>query len=57
MSVDIHDLSGKRVMARELPLQQGPVVLDRNGALATGMYVMRIHAGGAQFTERVVIQY
>ncbi|WKZ64872.1 MAG: MopE-related protein [Flavobacteriales bacterium] len=58
VSVDIFDLFGKRVAARTIPVQDGFVnsVLELNGELANGMYVVSITAGADSYTERLVIQ-
>jgi hypothetical protein len=55
IAVDIHDLSGKRVMARELAAQQGTMLLDLNGDLAAGTYLVTITAGDQRLVERLVI--
>jgi hypothetical protein len=57
VAIDVHDLSGKRVAARELALQQGAMVLDLNGELSSGMYTVRIAVGDHAFTERLMITY
>ena len=58
VSVDIYDLFGKRLSARTVAVQDGFVntVLELNGDLAAGMYVVNITAGGQVYTERLVIQ-
>jgi hypothetical protein len=58
VSIDIFDLFGKRVAARTIPVQDGFVnsVLELNGELANGMYVVSITAGADSYTERLVIQ-
>jgi hypothetical protein len=58
VSVDIFDAFGKRVAARTIAVQDGYVntVLDLNGELASGLYVVNITAGSAAFSERLVIQ-
>ncbi|WKZ67672.1 MAG: T9SS type A sorting domain-containing protein [Flavobacteriales bacterium] len=58
VSIDIFDLFGKRVAARTIPVQDGFVnsVLELNGELANGMYVVSITAGTDSYTERLVIQ-
>ncbi|MEO8591359.1 MAG: thrombospondin type 3 repeat-containing protein [Flavobacteriales bacterium] len=57
VSVDIFDLFGKRVSARTIAVQDGFVntVLDLDGDMANGMYLVNITAGGQHFTERLVI--
>ena len=64
VSVDIYDAFGKRVSARTIavnPLGSGSggfinTVLELNGELATGLYMVHITAGDAVYTERLVIQ-
>jgi hypothetical protein len=58
VSVDIFDLFGKRVSARTIAVADGGVnaVLDLNGELAAGMYLVNITAGETLYTERLVIQ-
>jgi hypothetical protein len=58
ITVDLYDLSGKRAAARTLPVQDGRVntVLDLNGDLSAGMYIVHVLAGDAVYTERLVIQ-
>jgi hypothetical protein len=58
VSVDIYDAYGKRVAARTIAVQDGflNTVLDLNGELANGMYMVSITAGTALHNERLVIQ-
>ncbi|MFZ1333160.1 MAG: T9SS type A sorting domain-containing protein [Flavobacteriales bacterium] len=58
VSMDIYDLSGKRMMARTLAAQDGflNTVVDLNGDLNAGMYIVNITAGDVVYTQRVVIQ-
>jgi hypothetical protein len=58
VSVDIFDLYGKRVSTRIIAVTDGNVntILDLNGELAAGMYVVNITAGETIYTERLVIQ-
>jgi hypothetical protein len=58
VSVDIYDLFGKRVSARTIVVTDGHVntILDLNGELAAGMYLVNITAGETLYTERLVIQ-
>ena len=58
VSVDIYDLTGKRVAARTIAVQDGFVKtnLELNGELAGGMYMVNITAGDKTYTERLVIQ-
>ncbi len=57
VSVDIMDLTGKRVIAREIPVTDRNLntVFELNGDLATGMYLVNITAGEKRWTERLVI--
>jgi hypothetical protein len=56
--VDIYDLTGKRMSARTIAVTDGHVttILDLNGELAAGMYMVNITAGETLYTERLVIQ-
>ncbi|MDX9749727.1 MAG: 5'-nucleotidase C-terminal domain-containing protein, partial [Flavobacteriales bacterium] len=54
IAIDIHDLSGKRVIAREVKAQHGAMNMDLDG-LAAGTYVVAITAGDQRFVERLVI--
>ncbi|MBK9417785.1 MAG: T9SS type A sorting domain-containing protein [Flavobacteriales bacterium] len=58
VSVDIYDLTGKRMSARTIAVADGNVntVIDLNGELAAGMYLVNITAGDNTYTERLVIQ-
>jgi hypothetical protein len=58
MSVDIYDLTGKRMSARTLAVAGNSVntTIDLAGELAAGMYLVNITAGTTTFTERLVIQ-
>ena len=58
VNVDIYDAFGKRVSARTIAVQDGflNTVLDLNGELANGMYMVSITAGTALHNERLVIQ-
>jgi len=58
VSVDIFDAYGKRVAARTIAVQDGflNTVLDLNGELANGMYMVSVTAGTAMHNERLVIQ-
>jgi len=58
VSVDIYDLRGQRVTARTIAVQDGYLntVIDLQGDLAGGMYVVNITAGDKTYTERLVIQ-
>ncbi len=58
VSMDIFDLSGKRMIARTVAMQNGVVntTIELQGELASGMYMVKITAGDEVFTQRVVIQ-
>ncbi|MBK7112555.1 MAG: T9SS type A sorting domain-containing protein, partial [Flavobacteriales bacterium] len=58
VSVDIYDLTGKRISARTIAVQDGFLnsVLDLNGEIASGLYMVNITAGDKTYTERLVIQ-
>ncbi|MBK6882751.1 MAG: T9SS type A sorting domain-containing protein [Flavobacteriales bacterium] len=58
VSVDIYDLTGKRISARTIAVQDGflNTVLDLNGEIASGLYMVNITAGDKTYTERLVIQ-
>ena len=58
VNVDIHDLYGKRVVARTLTAQGGMLntVIGLDGRLAAGMYLVTINAGDRILTERLVIE-
>jgi hypothetical protein len=58
VAIDIMDLTGKRVVAREIPVNdQGSIhaVIDLNGDLANGLYLVSIIAGDKRYSERLVI--
>jgi hypothetical protein len=58
IGLDIHDLTGKRVVAREIPVNdRGGIhtVIDLNGDLANGVYLVSIMAGDKRYTERLII--
>ncbi len=58
VSMEIHDLSGKRMIARTLAVQDGflNTVVNLNGDLSAGMYIVNFTAGDVVYTQRVVIQ-
>jgi len=58
VSVDIYDLRGQRVTARTIAVQDGYLntVIDLQGDMAGGMYMVNITAGDKTYTERLVIQ-
>ncbi len=59
VTVDILDLTGKRVSARTIPVQGDLLnaVIDLNGELTSGIYLVNITAGSEHFTQRLVIQH
>ena len=59
VNVDIFDLTGKKVTARTIAVQDGTVktALELNGDLSNGMYLVNITAGSKAYTERLVIQH
>ena len=58
VSIDIFDLTGKRVSARRIAVNDGflNAVLDLDGDMASGIYLVNITAGEQRFTQRLVIQ-
>jgi hypothetical protein len=58
VSVDIFDAFGKRVASRVIAARDGYVstTIDLNGSLSAGLYMVSVTAGGAAWTERLVIQ-
>ena len=58
VNVDIHDLIGQRVATHTLVAQGGLLntVIDLEGRLSGGMYLVTITAGDQHFTERLVIE-
>jgi hypothetical protein len=57
ITVDFFDLAGHRAVARVIPTQGDRLqtVLDLQGELAAGVYIVHITAGQKVFTERLVI--
>ncbi len=58
VTVDLFDLTGKRVISEQFAAQDGNMntIMDLNGSMNSGMYMLRITAGEKVFTERLVIQ-
>jgi len=58
VSMDIFDMTGKRVAARTITVQDGFInqSVELNGELSGGLYMVNITAGDKTFTERLVIQ-
>ena len=57
VAVDIYDAFGKRALARSLAVQDGYVnqVMELDGRMANGFYLVSITAGSQCWTERLVI--
>lgn len=58
VTMDIFDMTGKRVSARTIIAQDGYVnqSVELNGELAAGLYIVNLTAGDKTFSERLVIQ-
>ncbi|MCW5898168.1 MAG: T9SS type A sorting domain-containing protein [Flavobacteriales bacterium] len=57
VAIDIFDLRGQRVMAREIATQGGELYTNIDlGGLAAGTYLVTITAGDQQHVKRLVIQ-
>jgi hypothetical protein len=58
VSMDVYDLTGKRVMTRVIAVAGGNVntTIDLNGELAAGMYTVNFIAGTKSYNERLMIQ-
>ena len=58
VSVDILDLSGKKMTSQRIATQGGfmNTVIDLEGEIAAGMYLVNITAGEKVYTERLVVQ-
>jgi len=57
-SVDIFDMTGKRIATRTITVQDGFVnqSVELNGELAGGLYMVNVTAGAKTYTERLLIQ-
>jgi hypothetical protein len=57
-TVDIFDLVGKKVNSRIIPVNGTTLntVIDLDGSLSGGIYVVNLTAGEQTFTQRLVIQ-
>jgi hypothetical protein len=57
-TVEIYDLSGKRVMAHEIAVSNtaGESVLDLQGTLAAGTYLVGVNIGEERYMQRLVLQ-
>ena len=58
VSVEILDLSGKRMTSRQIATQGSHLnsVIDLQGEIAAGMYLVKINAGQKIYAQRLVIQ-
>ena len=58
VSMDIYDLTSKRVWAHSLPAKDGVVntSMDLAGKLASGMYLVNLTVGSRNYTERLVVE-
>jgi hypothetical protein len=58
VSVDIFDAYGKRAITRRIAVQDAYLntLIDLNGELANGLYMVSITAGSKAYNERLVIQ-
>ncbi len=58
VNVDIYDTFGKRVAARKIAAGDGSLnaVIDLDGELAAGMYVVNVNVGGREYSQRLMIQ-
>ncbi len=58
VTMDIFDMTGKRVAARSIAVQDGFLnsVVELNGDLSGGLYMVNITAGDKTYTERLVVQ-
>jgi hypothetical protein len=57
VAIDIFDLAGKRIVAREFASQGDHLytVLDLNGDLTAGTYLVSIIAGDKRWNQRLVV--
>jgi len=63
VTLDVFDMSGRRIMARTVPLRTSDgaedrvqLVVDLDGGLAPGMYLVNIIVGTRLLSERLVIE-
>ncbi len=58
VTMDIYDMTGKRVAARKIAVQDGFLnsAVALNGDLSGGLYMVNITAGDKTYTERLVVQ-
>ncbi len=57
ITMDIHDLQGKRQVARQFSVTDGSLdqLIQLNGQLASGVYLVTIMAGEERYSHRMVI--
>ncbi len=58
LTMELTDLSGKSALIRQIPIQDGTAntIVNLNGQLATGMYLVKFTSGEFRSTQRLVIQ-
>lgn len=58
VTMDVYDMTGKRIVARTIAVQDGFVnqAVELNGELAGGLYLVNFTAGDKIFSERLVVQ-
>ncbi len=58
VTMDVYDMTGKRIVARTITAQDGFVnqAVDLNSELAAGLYLVNFTAGEQVFSERLIIQ-
>jgi hypothetical protein len=58
VSMEVYDLSGKRMITRTIAAQDGMLntVVDINGEISAGMYLVRFTAGEQVYTRNLVVQ-
>jgi len=57
-TVDIFDMVGKKVATRSIPVNGTTLntVIELNGSVANGMYLVNVTTGDQTMTQRLVIQ-
>jgi len=58
VTMDVYDMTGKRVVARTIAVQDGFVnqAVELNGELASGLYLVNFTVDDQTFSERLVVQ-
>jgi len=58
VDLELYDLTGKRVVAQMLTIENGRLntTVDLTGALPTGVYMVRCTVAGQVHTQRMVVQ-